>query len=431
MNPILSVAGLLATFLLAPSSTRAASSNAEVFSKWSVDLGVYGFQKVQFGNEHSYNSEVRVAATNDHIGVIIGNLPLNTPYDPGHKIWNSPLDLTLLLFNAKNGRLEAKRGLWTSDFSFEFCPTAAGHFLLLLRHFRTSMQPPGETLYLLSASGEELEKMDLKPSTSTPEPDWTTFLISPSGHTVFLGQRDVHGWHCKILEADTLKTRMDWTIPKNLSSPSIVAASDKFVLGITSTTDQQRAGSGSETVNISVSAFDGHWQPVLASLEAVSYFTQITTFHPDYLTFLHDDAILGINNKSPSAKPPLELIRWDGTVLPSPLIPKLVDRTKLSGPVASAAAGRYFAVGFSHRPWLSHVMLDELQMDMTFQEDEFLFTLWDASNATSFGEITLGSNVRAFSFASDESLTLAFVNGSVLTKVRFREPDHKTNSQPL
>jgi len=425
------MAGLLATILLGLSSTGAATNSAEIQNKWSVDLKTYGFQKVQAGNEHSYNSEVRVAATKDHVGVIIGNLPSNTPHDPQHETWNSPLDLTLLLFNSKNGMLEVKRGPWISNSSFEFYPTAAGNFLLLLRHFRSPNQSPGVTLYLLSTSGEELEKMDLQPSTSTPKRDWTTFLISPSGHTVFLGQQDVYGLHCTLLEADTLKTRMDWTIPKSVSSPSIIATSDELTLGITSSGDQQSAGSGRGPVNISVSAFDGHWKPLPESLEAVSYFTRITTFHPDYLTFLRDNTILGINNKSLSARPPLELTRSDGTVLLLPLVPKLFDRTKLSGPVASAASGRYFAVGFSHRPWLSHVMLDELQMDITFQDDEFVFTLWDASNATSFGEINLGSSVSAFSFALDESFTLAFVNGSVLTKVRFRTPDNKTKSEPL
>src|SRR6267378_5157229 len=133
MNPRLLMAGLLATILLGLSSTGAATNSAEIQNKWSVDLKTYGFQKVQAGNEHSYNSEVRVAATKDHVGVIIGNLPSNTPHDPQHETWNSPLDLTLLLFNSKNGMLEVKRGPWISNSSFEFYPTAAGNFLLILR----------------------------------------------------------------------------------------------------------------------------------------------------------------------------------------------------------------------------------------------------------------------------------------------------------
>jgi hypothetical protein len=71
--------------------------------------------------------------------------------------------VNLLMFDTNAGKLRKKIGTWSSDFSFELHPTAQANFLLLLRHIWSERDNPGETLYLLSSSGEELKKMDLLP----------------------------------------------------------------------------------------------------------------------------------------------------------------------------------------------------------------------------------------------------------------------------
>jgi hypothetical protein len=120
------------------------------------------------------------------------------------------------------------------------------------------------------------------------------------------------------------------------------------------------------------------------------------------------------------------VVQSDGTVFSLPVIPKLPDRTRLSGPVAASAGGRYFAVGFIHQPWISHVMQDAMQMDITFWGDDSLHLAWNASRPEPVARIPADSDMpRALSFSLDDPPGLAFINGSTLKVVRIQT---KTNA---
>src|SRR4029077_4643958 len=93
----------------------------------------------------------------------------------------------------------------------ELHPTGEGNLLLLLRHLHSEPENRGETLRLLSSSGEELKKIDLPESITASRRGWSEFLVSPGGHTVLLGQIREGNVHYRALEADTLETKFEWT----------------------------------------------------------------------------------------------------------------------------------------------------------------------------------------------------------------------------
>ncbi|HZV59072.1 MAG TPA: hypothetical protein VFF42_01935 [Candidatus Eremiobacteraceae bacterium] len=114
------------------------------------------------------------------------------------------------------------------------------------------------------------------------------------------------------------------------------------------------------------------------------------------------------------------MLQTEGTILSQPIIPKLPDRTNLSGAVAVSTGGRYVAVGFKHQPWMSHLLADVMTMDITFWDDDLIFLVREASNPEPVAKIPLGTDVRALSFSPDDPPTLAFVTGSTLRVLRIQ-----------
>jgi hypothetical protein len=388
-------------------------SEAAGQKSWSVNLGEYGVRK--YGGP-----AVRLAATHNVVAVAFGNpTSLPAPNQPDNR-WSSPWEVTLLLFDANNGKLTKKSGPWSSDFSFELYPTAQGNLVLLLRHFHVPDQSPGETLHLLSSSGRELNQLDLMPSIRRSTPDWNRFLVSSSGRTMLLEQSREDGIHYRMLETDTLETKFEWAREAGSDSPSIIALSDKELLGMRAKQTQKEPRQADDERDLYVRSFDGPWRPLSASLD-VSHRGWEPGVNPNQLAFLTDSVLVGVNAKRKQSEPPLTVVQSDGTILSLPVIPKLPDRTSLSGPVAASAGGRYFAVGFVHQPWISHVMLDVMQMDMTFSGDDSLYLVWEASRPEPVARVPAGNDMpRALSFSLDDPPGLAFINGSTLKVVRIQ-----------
>ncbi len=84
---------------------------------------------------------------------------------------------------------------------------------------------------LLSSSGEELKRLELAPSIRRSKPGSNEFLVSASGRTVLLGQVLEDGVHYRVLEPNTLDTKLEWMQAAGSHSPWIVAISDKEMLG--------------------------------------------------------------------------------------------------------------------------------------------------------------------------------------------------------
>jgi hypothetical protein len=387
---------------------------------WSVDLSSYDLKAGGANASRNHKPTILVAATNGVVAVAWGRLA--QPAAPGEpdNWWTKPWEVTLLLFDANNGKLKAKRGPWSSDSSFELHPTARGNFLLFLRHFHVAPQNPGETLYLLSSSGEELKKLDLLPSIGGSKTNWNEFLVSSNGGTVLLGQTLEEGVHYRLLGSDTLETKFEWTRERGSDSPWIVALSDKELLGFRNPENQEKPRRADSERDVYVRSFDGPWRPLHATLDVSSHGWLGQGLHPTQLAFLSDSVVVGVNAKRKELEGSIVVLQPNGTVLSPPVIPNLPDRTSLTGPVTVSAGGRYFAVGFRHQPWMSHLLVDVMTMDITFWNDDSLFLVWEASSPEPVARIPMGTDVRALSFSPDDPPSLAFITGSKLQVIRIQ-----------
>ena len=387
---------------------------------WSVDLSAYDLGAGHENASRSRKPTILVAATNGVVAVAWGR-PAH-PAGPGEvdKWLSGPWEVTLLLFDASSGKLKAKRGPWSSGFSFELYPTAQGNFLLFLRRSHDVKQTPGETLYLLSSSAEELKKLDLLPSIRHSRAEWNSFLVSSSGGTVLLGQSDEGVVHYKLLESDTLETKFEWTREPGSDSPGIVALSDKKLLGFRNPENQEKPRRADSARDVYVRSFDGPWHPLNATLDVSSHGGIGQGLHPTQLAFLSDTALVGVYAKQQEQEGSIVVLQSNGTILSPPVIPKLPERTSLTGPVTVSAGGRYFAVGFQHQPLMSHLLVDVMTMDMTFWNDDSLFLVWELSSPEPVARIPIGTDVRAVSFSPDDPPTLIFVTGSKLQVIRIQ-----------
>jgi hypothetical protein len=392
---------------------------------WSVDLGRYGYQNWLNSRGIPNSSQLCLASTRDVIAVGLANPLSKTPDDersgglPGAN-WS----ISLLLFDPNTGKLNAKRGPWTADMSFELYATSRGNLLLLLQHFHEPVGEVGETLYLLSPTGEELKKLFLAPSIVNSRQTWSTFLVSPTGISALVAQVLADGVHYKLLDADTLETKSEWTADAASNSPRILAISDKEWLGRSATKVPRAMGAPNEEPKLFVGKFEGTWTP---------FPTPLDTGHAGYgrfwisnlLAFLSDETIVGVNKKRGIAEAPIRVLRSDGTTVFSPTVPRLEPNTSLSGPVNVTQDGRYFAVGFSHRPWLSHLMLDVWKLDDTILPEEPELLVWSSSKPAAVAKFHPGSDLEAgvFSLGFDDPPSLVLLGGSTLRVIR-AQPEH-------
>jgi hypothetical protein len=242
---------------------------------------------------------------------------------------------------------------------------------------------------------------------------------------VLLGQVREGHVHYRALEADTLEPRFEWTREADSDSPWIVALSDKELLGIRDSRPQEKPRRADVEFEAFVRPFDGPWHPLNTTLDLSIRGATSQGSEPSQLAFLSDSVLVGVHTKTKNRDGSIVELRSDGTVFSRPVIPELPDRTTLTGPVAVSAGGRYFAVGFEHQPWLSHLLLDVMTMDMTFWPDDSLYLIWEASNPEPVARIPLGTELRALTFARDDPLTLACIAGSKLQVLQIHP---KTNN---
>lgn len=248
-----------------PGILPAQTSRAE---SWSVDLRNHGIQERRDSNGMRMSSNFRMATANNAVAIALGNPSLKTQTnDPRAQANDANWQISLLVFDPKTGSLRSKGGPWTADSSFELFSTSQGNFLLLLRHFNAASEEPGETLLLLSLAGNELKKLSLPPSILLPKPGpnmssrptWNIFRVSTSGDTVLIGQILEDGVHCKLLESDTLNTKLEWTAEAGSKPLSVLALSDKELLGLGKPESPQQKDTANGPGQLFVRAYDGSW----------------------------------------------------------------------------------------------------------------------------------------------------------------------------
>jgi hypothetical protein len=403
-------------FLLVPVSFGAPGVQASGPGGWSVDLRRYGYQEWTERSGMHASSELELAVANSVVVVGVNN-PQNKMLAD---VWEdrTKWEISLLIFDPATGKLNSRRGPWIGDRSFELFSTSQGNLLLLVRHFNGTAAETGETLYLLSPTGDELKNIFLAPSILKYKQTWNTLLVSPSGRSVLLGQTLEDGVHYKLLEADTLTPQSEWTVKSGSDSPWIIALSDKALLGVAPSKGQKKTKARGGDGDLYARSLGGTWNLVPAPLDISNHGFPMSE-GPNQLAFLRDDTIVGVNADRKASKVPILLLRTDGSKVLSPVIPKFESNTSLSGPVVVSRDGRYFAVGFTHRPWLSHLMLDVWLLDDTFQNDELELAVWASASPIALSQVSLGSDmgVRAFTLALNDPLLVVLLEASTLKAI--------------
>jgi hypothetical protein len=404
---------------LAVSLSGALAGAADGNRGWSADLSAYGMKAAYGEAGQKQFPIVSVAATNGVVAAALG-IPLQSAERAEQSNRRGTFyTLTLLLFDANSGKFLTKRGPWSSASSFELYATAQGNFLVLLRDFEGARQNSGDTLFVLSPSGEELRKLDLPPSVIHARTSWNEFLVSSTGRSVLVGQILDETVHYRILQSDTLETKLEWTEEAGSHSPRIIALSDKELLGFRNPENREKRLPANAERDLYVRPFDGAWQRLPGSFDVSHHGRLGQGLNPSQLSFLSDHVLVGVNATRKEREGSIVLLQSGGTIVSPPVIPKLPERTSLTGPVAVSAEGHYFAAGFQHQPWISHLLVDVMTLDITFWNDDFVFLLWEASSPEPVARIPLGSDVRAASFSPDDPPTLAYLSGATLKVVRF------------
>src|SRR5271155_635605 len=131
---------------------------------WSVDLRKYGYTEWREAKALATSSQLRLAAATGVIAVAVGNPRGKTQTDERSGRPDANWEISLLLFDPATGKLNSQHGPWTGDMSFELYSTSQGNLLLLIQHFHQTIGEVGETLYLLSPTGDELKRIFLAPS---------------------------------------------------------------------------------------------------------------------------------------------------------------------------------------------------------------------------------------------------------------------------
>jgi hypothetical protein len=393
--------GLALAIFLAAISYAVLAAGSPGKSRWSADLGPFGFD-IGGSGSRSY-PETQLAVTDHVVAVAIGNVDSSElRRAPGHPTF-VPWNVILVLFDSTTGKMLTKTGPWRADFSFRLFATANGDFVLQLRHYHGTDSIPSEDLHLISPSGEEIKVLTLSPASRDPANRPYFILSSPSRHTLLVGHFLDDGKHYEMLDSDTLASGMSWT--DGTHDPLIVALSDKELLAVGAPASGKPSG-GSQPLY--VRTIDGPWRSLPVSFETGSREPDLGG-HDD-ITFLSDHLIAGIEPSVLSNPVRLKLIQTDGTVVFSSTVQAHADLGSSVGPIQASADGRYFAIVESPISWLWR------QLDMVLWPDDLYVVIWSASSPTPVKKLNLGPQggvIGGFSLSPDGSLVAVVNRGKV------------------
>ncbi len=298
----------------------------------SVDLEKYGWKAP------ALYADERVAATDDYVAVTLdaeesATGPTTAAAEPQSK-------LSLLIFEADNGTLNAKCGPWPVNGYFDLLPTAGGNFLLRLTLLSDANPQGVETLLLLSPACAQLKQITLEDQGSAKKRTWHT-LQSPSRQTLLLIKGQEEGRSYQLRGSDTLDLKRQW-LESDSKAPMIVAVSDKGILGVLSKPPSMVAESG-PTADY-YRTFQGDWRPLPVS---------------DYYSFLSDDALVGSRDSAPDeswkvSKTRVTAVGLDGTPIFSGIVSDTGYHVQRLSDISLSSDGNHFAfvLDFSGAGWL-------------------------------------------------------------------------------
>jgi hypothetical protein len=345
--------------------------------KWSVDLVQHGFHTYESGSDHDYTTLTEVAATETVIAVGMMNLSptsrLTRPYGDASTRW----DLSLLFFDAKTGKLLAKRGPWRGDFAFTLFASSRGNFIVRLWNYHGQEGKRGERLLLFSSGGEQITDLFMEaPATDQNAHQWLV-RISPSRSTLLLEQLRGGGVYGEILDANTLNKLSEWTDNRR-DAPGILDISDSHMLGVCDSANPGRAPMEKSRNALCIRTFDGPWRPFSAySRDA----------------FLSDQVVVRLEDLEKEHGVRLTEMQIDGTALLSHAFQKrgydLSSRTQIT----PSPDGRHFASVIVSLWWFWR------ELDMGPEDIELY--IWVLNEPEPVLKVKLASQIDELSFSPD------------------------------
>lgn len=255
--------GLMCACVLAgPTLVIAATKNPQ--PTWSVDLKKHGFRGPRLGLVNDPGSLPYMAFSEGTVAVLFDQKAEEIPQKGTDvKTWLG-WRLLGLFFDASTGELLAKR-TWVAYLPWpnSLLPTAGGNFVYLMTRFPRPMHIPTSpseiqlidgplptTLLLLSPTGDELKRLELRVDETSKQSQWQA-RISPSGKSLLMIHSENSSCQFLLLDADTLKQRATWD---TASCPVVEAISDKQML-ISKSGHQLVGKFGDSLTDIALSAF--------------------------------------------------------------------------------------------------------------------------------------------------------------------------------
>lgn len=364
---------------------------------WSVDLTRYGYPTEHHGAATVPYSDATVAASNNNVV-----LALNVEQDggiTGDAFLNSTWQLSLLVFNAENGKLGAKCGPWPDGIWFEVLATDGGNFLLHLEPPHSERNNATGQLVLLSPTCEVLQHLQL-PLPIVKGRD-NSLLLSPSRHTLLTSTPTAGGTEYDLRDANTLAMRTSWT-DTSRRNPQVVSVSDDGLLGVK---PAGKASAGFSPVRVFYRTFE------------TQQWREIPTPNPyQSVTFISNEAFLETTTNGRLAPCASSAVRIrvrtvDGTANLSTIVSQRNYNIGTVSPFAVSLSGNYFAdvLRFTNEAWLW------CQLDMG--PEHYKAYVWSSQNAKPAARIGLASGLSMhppLAFAPNDSW-FAIRNKEMLT----------------
>jgi hypothetical protein len=384
----------LIVMLLASFSPASLLASPQRHPHWSVDLAKYGYFTGPAGTASALHSDDAVAATDRYVAVAVD--VKGTAADPPKMPAEPQSKLSLLIFEADNGKLSAKCGPWTVNSWFDLWPTAGGNFLLHLTPLSDASPQGVETLLLLSPACVRLKQIILQDQGSAKKDSWQT-LQSPSRQTLLLIKEQEEGSGYELRGLDTLDLKRQWFEPKS-EAPIVIGVSDKGLLGVL----PRPMVSETRPIADYYRTFEGNWRLLSVS---------------NYYSFLSDDALVGTKDSAPErwnvSKTQVTAVGLDGTPVFSAVVSGTGYHVERSSDFSVSSDGNHFAfiLDFSGAGWLWG------NLDMGPEQHSAY--VWSVSRASPREKVKLGNWLDhpflALSFAPDGSWFAVLLDRSRLS----------------
>jgi len=362
-----------------------------------------------------------MAATNEVVAIAFAKASSESSGDRIHCL-SQPWNVTLLFFDAGSGKLLGKSGPWTSYYMFEVFAGPQGNFLLHYQRHHKTNDRFSDFLVLTSLSGSVLKQLELEPIATRAKGSLDRMLVSPSGATVYIGELGDDGWHCRILETQSLTERQAWLEPRDADAPQVLAISDQEMLGTAEPLPRINSGLPELAQAPLLRTFGGNWRKFPAT-ERIQHEGGDSKVSASAYGFVGNYGLFALEKNGEEET--IHILRTDGTAVSTSILPKRSHAIRFPIALNVSQDGHYFGFLGAHENWGNHVMLDVLKWDDTFWSDDAFVYVWQMERPEAIAKISLGPGETHFVVVGGDFPGIAAIRGLKLTFKRVQATPEK------